>query len=58
VIRLIFQCANKVSKESRAFTDNGLQFARNFTGHREQQVWIELELPRESNRGCFTRWWF
>lgn len=46
--RLIFQCVNKVSKELRAFTDNGLQLARNFTGHREQQVWIELEFTGEA----------
>jgi len=54
VIRLIFQCANKLSEYLRAFTNNGLQFARHFTGHSQQQVWIELELMRESDRGCFA----
>jgi hypothetical protein len=54
VIRLIFQCANELSEQLGAFTNNGLQFARNFTGHSQQQVWIKPELMRESNRGCFA----
>ena len=58
MIRLIFQCANKVSEQLRAFTNDVLQFARNLTGHREQQVWIELELTRERNRGRFAWRWF
>ena len=33
---------------------NGLQFARNLTGHSQQQVWIKLELMRASNRGGFA----
>ena len=54
VIRSIFQCANELSELLRAFTNNGLQFARNFTGNSQQQVWIKLELMRERDRGCFA----
>ena len=54
MVRLIFQCADEFAEQLRAFTDYGLKFGGNFSGHSQQQVRVERQFTRKDGHGGFT----
>jgi hypothetical protein len=54
VIRLIFQRADEFAEQLGAFTNYGLKFGGNFSGHSQQQVRVERQLTREHGHSGFT----